>query len=109
MSSDVPEEADSSVHLLLVPDGHITTLSAPQANDITRLHITPRSMHQDDPVPAIAPGFPVPNPVDVNIDHPPLAMINMAAVGGGYRSSNITCMCLASIIIPDPTKKVTAI
>ena len=77
--SNVP--ADPSAHVL-VPHNYITPLSVPRANDITRLHVTPRSMHQDDPVPPVAPGFPVPNPVGVDIDNPPLAIMNMVAVAG---------------------------
>ena len=79
MASNVP--ADPSVQIL-VQHHCITPLSVPRANDITRLHVTPRSMHRDDPVPPAAPGFPVPNPANVDIDHPPLAVMNMVAVAG---------------------------
>ena len=72
--------ADPSVHLL-VPALR-TPLSVSRANDPVRRHITPRSMHQDDPVPPGAPGVAPPIPVPVDIVNPPAALLLlMTAVG----------------------------
>ena len=78
MAANVP--ADPSGHLL-VP-AQQTPLSFPRADDNLRREITPRAVHQDEPVPIVAPGGIPPNPVPTNIANPPAALMNLMLLIG---------------------------